>query len=226
MQNFSRLVETFNTTSSLAIDISVFTRPYFLSVLRCLKEYMGIKQIDVVYTEPSSYLQSGQSKYEFSVGSYEAIEIPGYTGRRMARNKRLLVILLGFEEAPSRCIRDDIEPNVVVPVNGFPSYLLHYKDESILANKNLLGDNKVRALMKFAPANDPFETYNTLDEICRNYADHAVTIAPLGTKPMALGSAMYALRHHDVRISDALPRKYKYMTSMDWGTSWLFRIEF
>ena len=63
--------------------------------------------------------------------------------------------------------------------------------------------------LRFAPAYDPFETKHTLDEIyyeCSN--DYNISIAPLGSKPMALGAGFFALEHDDCRIIYPYPQEY------------------
>ena len=56
------------------------------------------------------------------------------------------------------------------------------------------------------PANNPFETYNFLDKQIRN--NETVCIAPLSTKPVALGVCLYALHHESVRIVYPMAESY------------------
>jgi hypothetical protein len=224
MREFIESVKAITNLQRVAIDISVFTKPYFLAAIRALKDYVGITEIDAFYTEPSSYLRSSGGAYRFSSGRYVTIEIPGYTGTRTTHSQRLLIILLGFEGGASEFISEELQPTATIPINGFPSYLLHYKDVSVMSNNALLTNADVRKTMKFAPANDPFETYNTLSNICKDYPNHAITIAPLGTKPMTLGAALYALRNPIVRIVYARPQHYSNVTSRECGTSWMFHL--
>jgi hypothetical protein len=224
MREFIEFVRNIQNARRVAIDISTFTKPYFLAALRALKDFVGIMDIDVFYTEPSEYLRSPGGTYEFSVGRYEPIEIPGYTGTRTTYNKRLLIILLGFDGNASEFISEELQPSVTIPINGFPSYLLHYKDVSVMTNSNLLTKADVRRSMRFAPANDPFETYNSISNICKDYENHAITIAPLGSKPMTLGAALYALRNPSVRIVYALPEQYRDVVTRKCGTTWKFHL--
>lgn len=213
-------------TKTIGIDISVLTKPYLFAILYAVKEKLGVSNLDVFYTEPDAYVRKEKGEYTFTSGPFLNVEMPGYPGEEVTDNEKLLIILLGFGGDASRFIQSDIEPRVTIPVNGFPSFLLHYKDVSLFQNRRLLGNRSTRTELCFSPASDPFETYNTLDEICRSNKGFAVTAAPLGPKPMALGLAMYALDHPEVRVVEALPQEYSNITSLRHGRTWVYRLSF
>lgn len=49
--------------------------------------------------------------------------------------------------------------------------------------------------VRYAQANNPFSAYNTLVEIKDSNTDKLLDICVLGSKPMALGACMFALRN-------------------------------
>ena len=76
----------------------------------------------------------------------------------------------------------------------------------------------------FSTANNPFETFAALEEIAYNFPDSFINIAPLGTKPMALGACIFGLFHPDSRIIYPLPFEYKEKTTSDCWSSWYYKI--
>ena len=47
--------------------------------------------------------------------------------------------------------------------------------------------------MRFATANDPFSLYYLLQDIADENRDDLLKIAPIGTKPHALGAVLFAI---------------------------------
>jgi len=61
----------------------------------------------------------------------------------------------------------------------------------------------------YSKANNPFEIYNLLQGIKIKTPNNFINIAPLGTKPMALGACLFALHNPAVRIIYPLPDAYE-----------------
>jgi len=219
MREFVSKLDGIGVSANVALDISVLTEPYFFAVLYALRDVVQLSFVDVFYTEPSSYLPSA-----FTNERFRPLEVPGYTGEWNYRNEKLLVVVLGFEGAASSFMLQHSEPSLTIPVNGFPSFLLYYKDKSVLRNQSLLGNSFTRTQMRYATANDPFETYNTVAEICDEYQRFAITVSSLGPKPMSLGCALYALNHKEIKVVHAVPEHYPNETTKECGRTWLFRI--
>lgn len=216
---------TFSNATKIGIDISCFTKPYFYFIIKFLKEKYGIQNITVFYTEPKSYLftQGLFNTFHTSSGPLSILEMPGYPGLELRGSKRKLIILLGFDGDLSKEINEDVSPNDTIVVNGFPSYTPKFKDISLIANEKLVSDQNIT--IRYARANNPFEVYNLLKTIKNEEkGDFFLNIAPLGTKPMALGACLFALHNPEVRIVYPLPEFYdnKY-SDMSWS-SWLYEL--
>lgn len=212
----------FNKKSNIAIDISCLTKPYIYFLIRLLRE-LGVEKVSVFYTEPKSYLfpKALFSAFHSSSGPLTIIEIPGFLGQESRGEKRKLIILLGFDGDLSKEIIEDVSPNATVIVNGFPSYTPKFKDISLIGNEKLVGDHNID--IKYARANNPFDVYNLLHNIKNEEKESSyMSIAPLGTKPMALGACLFALHNPDVRIVYPLPEVYENKYSdMSWN-SWIY----
>lgn len=207
--------------TKFAIDISCFTKPYFFSILRYLKEQVGFKAIRVFYTEPMSYTFN-KGFYHSTYGPLSVIEIPGYPGLDTGTIEKILIVLLGFEGEFSSYIYDQVSPDKIMVINGFPAYSPKFKDISIINNEKLVinsGSHKY-----YVSANNPFETFNLLENLKKNYPKAFFNIAPLGTKPMALGACLFAILYPSVRIVYPLPEKYANKTTSECCCSWSYTI--
>jgi len=207
---------------TIGIDISCFNKPYFYVILKYLRDIVGVANVSIFYTEPSSYVFNGGliSSYHSTSGPLTVMEIPGYSGEEQRNSTKVLVTLLGFDGELSSFITDEISPDKTVIVNGFPGYSPKFKDVSLINNEKLVGASAV----VYARANNPFEVYNTLTEICTN-DDHQVTIiAPLGTKPMALGACLFAINNESVRVVYPMPDRYEPVTTNRSWNSWVYEV--
>lgn len=224
LNNLIILEKEISTSSKIAIDISCFTKPYFFYLIKLFKERFKIKSINVFYTEPQSYLfpRGVFSSYHSSTGPLTILEIPGFSGYEARGEKRVLVILLGFEGDLSKEINEDISPSETLVVNGFPSYMPKFKDISLIVNEKLAGDKNVE--VRFSRANNPFETFNLLESIKKQNENAFINIAPLGTKPMALGACLFALNYQKVRVVYPFPETYKKETTNKCWNSWQYII--
>lgn len=216
---------TLDCNTSIGLDITNMSHPHFFVLLKYLKEIVGIKNIDVFYTEPQVYsFQKGiLGEYKNFVGELTAIDIPAYQGLP-SENDKLLVMILGFEGLLSTFMYDNISPAKYVVIDGFPSYLPKYRDYSILFNK-ILSRQKCDNIYH-STANNPFETYNALKLIKEKYPDYEMNISPIGAKPMSLGACLFAMDYNMVKIVYPLPQKYTTRTSRGSASSWYYKIEF
>lgn len=209
---------------NIAIDISCFTKPYFFYLIKFFKEQCKIGSIIVYYTEPKSYLfpHGIFSSYHSSTGPLTILEIPGFPGYEERGENRMLVILLGFDGDLSKEINEDISPSETMVVNGFPSYSPKFKDISLVLNEKLTSNKSVA--IKYSQANNPFEVFNLLEDIKNKNKKWFINIAPLGTKPMALGACLFALNYPEVRVVYPLPETYEKVTTDKCWNSWRYII--
>lgn len=219
---------TFDASKSIGIDISCFTKPYFYFLIKLLRERFGVLKIDAYYTEPQFYsFEKGIfTAFHTSSGPLSIIEVPGYSGQEPRDAVRKLIILLGFDGDLSREINEDVSPGETVVVNGFPAYSPKFKDISLIANEKLVSDHNIQ--VAYARANHPFEVYNLLAALKKEASaaegETFINIAPLGTKPMALGACLFALHNPEVRVVYPLPETYKDKYSDACWSSWVYEL--
>ena len=124
----------------------------------------------------------------------------------------------------SKIIPQEINPDIIVPINGFPSFFPKYKDIALINNDVNYYENDIEII--FAEANNPFNTYNQLLLLKNKYSTYYIDIIPTGTKPMALGACIFALKsqNNDIRILYPSPSEYKNKQSYGSGKTWEYKI--
>lgn len=213
-----------SSNSSIGVDISCFTKPYFFSILKNLVVIYKIKEACIFYTEPMSYIFSkgNYTSYQSTFGPLNVIEIPGYPGNGADDKKKKLIILLGFDGELSSYINQEIAPDETILINGFPGYLPKFKDISLISNEKLVSSDSVK--LHYSSANNPFLMFNVLEKIKNESLDSNLSVAPLGTKPMALGACIFAIHNPTTRIIYPLPQKYISSTTDQIWQSWMYKV--
>ena len=207
----------------IGIDISVMPIPLFSQILHLIVEKHSAKKIIVYYTEPKHYNLDNIFDYSGNDGEVKINTIPGFEGitARPKSQKRIIFYIMGFEvNYLNKKIQQDTNPDRIIPINGFPSYFPKYKDISLINNNVNYHENDIQII--FSEANNPFETFNRIHFLANKYNEYCIDIIPAGSKPMALGACLFALRNgqHDIRVLYPFPEKYKKHQSLGAGTIW------
>jgi hypothetical protein len=222
-------VETFkiikNKTSNsitkkiIGIDISCIPTPQFFLILKWLEKCNA--KVVIYYTEPQKYIMNdGIFKSYFSMkGPVSVEEIRGFSGATVNGDEvdRILLCMLGFDNDLLPTVIQDAGPGKIVAINGFPSFYPKFKDISMANNEKILSNSafadkleKSKSLTNFiyVEADNPFDSYNVLEELKSKYSKMCIDVVPLGTKPMALGVCMFAIENNDVRVLFPFPDEY------------------
>ena len=211
----------------ILINISTFIKPYFFCLLKLLRHECKISEINVIYTEPIGYRRPFGERFLFTRGLDHIGEIPSFNGRTNIEKKNMLLILLGFEGHRALEVLRSVQPDKTLVINGFPAYRPEFKDISLISNASVIQEGHCLSEIQFSPANDPFETYRTIEKLYDNWSEnYNFSIAPLGTKPMALGACLFALEHPDIRILYAYPQGYMPKVAEGYGKSWMYEVFF
>ena len=216
-----------NLTPELRIfvDITGISVPDIFRLFYVIKEFHDIETIDVIYAEPKyySYFNGLYLEYEKDIVEREYSPLVEYFTSAVSRDV-ILVCFLGFERLISKYIHERKEHSDVIAINGFPAYYPKLKDISLEHNYELLstiGANCVH----YAQANNPFSAYNTLVDIKGKNTGKLLDICVLGSKPMALGACMFALKNPDiVKVSYPFPKSHSIHTSIEVSDIWRYKI--
>ena len=175
------------------------------------------RELWLVYAEPGEYQAhknpTPPELFDLSerVGDVEAL--PG-----MARligpppdSALLLTIFLGFEGGRARHITTTLDPEpTIVPIVAVPGMHAEYPTQAIECNREFLMNTEAFTYLRWADAVCPFSVQDLLRDIAAEYSDSYMYIAPLGTKPHALGALLYSLENPSkcqIIYDHPIPRK-------------------
>lgn len=215
----------FAPDSRVFIDITSISIPDIFRIFYVIKEFHALEVIDVVYSEPKyyKYFNGFYFEYEKDIVEREYSTLTEYFTSAVSRDV-ILVCFLGFEKLISKYIHERKEHSDVIAINGFPAYYPKLKDISLEHNYELIstiGTDCVR----YAQANNPFSAYNALLAIKEKHTDKLLDICVLGSKPMALGACMFALKNPDtVKVSYPFPKEDRIHTSIEVSDIWWYTI--
>lgn len=188
--------------SRAAVDISSMNFWEIGDILYYLVRILQVDYLDVFYTEPGiySYLEDDITKYKHKEIKVSYNYPPNYLSTKTTQENEIFVAELGFQRNVLKLMKDLYEVSDWYSINGFPSYYPKAKDISLANNSDYLSDVAISHRFS-SEANNPFICYNTLCDIKAASGDSFMTICPLGSKPMILGTCLYVLKHQaDTRI--------------------------
>ncbi|MGN6094277.1 MAG: hypothetical protein ACTHOL_18155 [Luteibacter jiangsuensis] len=185
-------------SESLLIDISGLPHGVWAPILGAA--YRSKIKTRVVYAEPDSYKEHpnpvSASLFDLSVTLGGLAPLPGFArlSGPVDEDKCIFVALLGFEGNRPVCLAQQVDPAPkVISVVGVPGFQIEYPMFTIACNRDFLEDYRSNGDIRFARASCPFELITTLKDILKDYPDHYFYVAPVGTKPHALGAIIFAL---------------------------------
>jgi hypothetical protein len=187
---------------SILLDISGFQHHVWAPLLRSL--HARNVKTRVLYAEPEEYKEhpnpSSASLFDLSVTFDGLAPLPGFArlSGPIDESKCLFVAMLGFEGSRPESLVFQLDPMPkVIPVVGVPGFQAEYPSYTVECNRTFLEECKAHHEIRFARASCPFESFDVLAEIRKDYSEHYMYLAPIGTKPHALGVVLYALANPD-----------------------------
>ena len=217
-------VEIVPPGTNLVIDISGVDHLFWAG---CIVEFKSkVAGLYFIYTEPSAYKFAVKPEgldlfetglFDLSDRSRGVSPLPRFAnlrGPELYDGRSVFVPLLGFEGRRALNVLSGLDPTPpdVIPVVGVPGYRLDFPSFTIACNEVFFRETRSQARIMYAPANDPFGARNVLRTISEDYPDAYMYVAPIGTRPHALGALMFAdeereraeiLFDHPVRKTDS-----------------------
>lgn len=157
------------------------------------------EHVVVIYVEPRDYRQSltptENEIYDLSDRIEGIAPLPGFANLQESGDNSCFVPLLGFEGTRAAFLLSQLEPpgGKIFPIIGLPGFRPEYPFSAYLGNRAPLWNSQSWKKVRFAAGNCPFDAYYTLSEISSEYPNHVLKIAPIGTKPHAVGGVLYAI---------------------------------
>ncbi|MDR0864910.1 MAG: hypothetical protein LBO74_08265 [Candidatus Symbiothrix sp.] len=227
-----------NENTKLCIDLTGFIIPHILFMIRYLQKKKKVNHIDIFYTEPQKY--TDEENTHFSDFFHEVSLISGYAPTANPNmDNDLLIIASGYDDSRITDVASKRKNANKIQLFGFPPMQADMFQENMLkaykAEGAVGGDGfKNLELNLYAPANDPFVAAQIIkkyiDREQRNKLFSNIYLAPVSTKPHALGMALYCLWENpkeDKPISIIYPvcKRYYGDTSEGVAKIWKYSIE-
>ena len=199
MINFSLFAPLLAVTQNLGLPhISCIHTPEMFVLLKYFKTANPKKKLDIAYSTPFEYdfPEEPFTSYCSYYGNLKTTDLLGFGGISDGLAHSRMIIFLGFEGVLASKVTEDIQYEELLLVNNLPSFFPKYKDICVINNYDLLSTHRSKLL--YVPANNPFEIFNFLDSVFDGKS--SLCVAPLSTKPVALGVCLYAMSHKTLRI--------------------------
>lgn len=182
----------------LLIDISGLQHSVWAPLLK--NAFLNKVRTRVLYAEPESYKShpspASATLFDLSI-KFDGLEpLPGFArlSGPQDETKCLFVAMLGFEgNRPERLVMQVDPLPKVIPVIGVPGFQMEFPAFTVACNRVLLSEYNAHSEVRYARASCPFETYDILCSIRKEYPDHYMYLAPVGTKPHALGTILFSI---------------------------------
>lgn len=206
---------------SLVLDATTMDFPEILYVLSAYRKQPARPRCGFFYVEPEGYRQRPENMsvvpgnaFDLSEGFLGNLQLPPFTRLLSNANKAHLVAFLGFEGDRLMRVLDADDGHFYEKVSivfGIPPFQPNWDLHALMANSSLLERQNTTVL--YCGANNPRAAYMLLKDAHASMVSgrtNRLSVAPFGTKPMALGAALFRLDHdilspiydHPVRKSD------------------------
>ena len=155
-----------------------------------------------VYVEPRSYSFSPTPTeaeiFDLSEAIHGIHPLPGFgvLSEPEDEDSVLFVPFLGFEGHRLAYVLEQVQPpgRKIFPIIGVPGFMPVFPFHTYLGNRNILAHGNLHTQVRYIMANSAVDAFYLLQEIAKEYPQHMLKVAPIGTKPHALGAVLFALR--------------------------------
>lgn len=215
----------------ICIDATGFLIPDLLFLIRYLNS-KGIEHLDIIYTEPLKYKKAEDT--QFSDNFYEVKQIIGMSGVHVSKmNNDMLIIAAGYDHSRIVDVANKKKTAKKVLLYGFPSISPGMFQENVyraFGAEPALGSECFRDMDMniYAPAYDPFVTAQIIKEYTQKNQYTNLYLAPLSSKPQALGLALFFLweKGYEKNISIIYPMCKNYLKDNSEGIARIWKYSF
>ena len=181
------------------LDITGLSHHVWAPLLRAI--VATSKQVFAVYVEPHTYTFSRTPTeaeiFDLSEAIHGVFPLPGFGVLSEPEDEDLVLFVpfLGFEGHRLAYVLEQVQPpgRKIIPIVGVPGFMPVFPFHTYLGNRNILGRSSLHTQIRHVMANSAFDAFHMLREISAEYPDHTLKLAPIGTKPHALGAVLFTL---------------------------------
>ncbi|MDC4527804.1 hypothetical protein OHV52_18285 [Acinetobacter baumannii] len=195
----------------------------------------GCKNINIIYSEPSSYIDNDATRFSELCDEVRAIK---GTSRSKIGPKEAVLMSIGYDADLMSQMLNKYEGVKLYPLFSFPSLSADMFQHSIIKSSNIQFSSKgqLANYRNFAPAHDPFSTAKEISKIIKRIANdniYNIYLVPLSTKAQVIGHTYFwwkereKLREDKININLTLPisSSYQSKTSHGIGRVWKYTLE-
>lgn len=217
-------------SKKLCVDITGFIRPHLIYLLRYFST-IGIRQIDLLYSEPIQYENADETKFSGYIDIIQEIEGCSSVNINPNTDHDLLIICAGYDDnLIAKIAQNKSHCKKKYYILGFPSLQPDMYQESILKMENAKQSTGENRQIRYSPAFDPFVTAQIISEIVSENPDSTnIYLSPLSTKPQSVGVALFYISNcSELPISIIFPYSKKYYSKHAKGIkrTWKYTVEF
>ncbi|MCD8474834.1 MAG: hypothetical protein LRY34_03490 [Bacteroides graminisolvens] len=199
-ENIKSLLNSY-PSQTLYIDVSGLNNRISAALLNNILPSESDVNVVVLYAEPESYKIKqfkSESVYIDLSEKINGIEpLPGFANIIPDDIDYKFIALLGFEGGRFTHLVNNIQPaeDNIIPIIGVPGYRMEYPFVAYWGNRNALTTTGSWANIKYAAANSLVDIYMLLKKIHKKNPKSKIKLAPIGTKPHAIGAILFAIKH-------------------------------
>lgn len=225
---YGMLESTSLANRNILIDFTGMEQPAIFYLLYCLREQKQVSRIFGLYTEPLRYKTLPGLLFEEIFDLTEEFvpfkALPGFVRPYDPDKDQLLLVFMGFEGRRFLKVFEEVNPKQrrTHAVFGFPAYQPGWQYLTLGSNQQALEAS--RAVLHRAEANNPFDAYRIAVRVAEIYPRLQIVVAPIGTKPHAIGAAVFATRNQDAIITYDFPIKQRVFRTEGAGKSSLYNL--
>lgn len=180
------------------LDITGIAHHVWAPLLRAALSVQA--KLTVIYIEPVDYRPNPNPReddiFDLSSRINGIAPIPGFASLVEPPEESVCFVpLLGFEGARFAYLIEHVQPpgGKIVPIIGVPGFRAEYPFHTYQGNRTPLLETRSWRNVRFARANCPFTLMGVLQDVAASHASDYLKIAPIGTKPHALGAVLFIL---------------------------------
>jgi len=168
------------------------------AVLLSKKKHLNIH---IIYVEPHLYNVPDfklEGVYNDLSEKIDGIEpLPGFANVMPNTDEVKFVALLGFEGGRFTYLKECVQPpdDGIIAVIGVPGYRAEYPFVALWGNRITLENTNSWSDIRYVAANSLVDMYFLLKKILSELpVSYKLIVAPIGTKPHAIGAMLFALQ--------------------------------
>lgn len=195
-------IQQLTNAAEVWVDVSVLPLRVWGPIVHALYRSKTCKKLRIIYAVPEEYsahhAPTPTSTFDLSERVQGIEPVPGFAklGEPAPWRDRLLVVVLGFEGTRARYVSSVLDPLPrVVPVVGVPGTQAEYPTCAVACNREFFEMTSSYSEVQVADACSPFAVRRLLERLSKG--NKYLYLAPLGTKPHALGCLLFAMDHWD-----------------------------